>query len=267
MNPAPENGFPPQRVVSLSPAVTESLASLGLGSFLVGVSDRCPEPAPRPALPRVGVPESPRLEEVLRLDPDLVLLGSENPPELIAGLSEKGVPHRLFAPVSARQAVGDLRDLVLLFSSKAALQSIVWLDRSLDWIEQSRPETPVRFFCPRDREGPADDPAAWKSVADGAYAADLLSLSGGENVFPSGGSVSRAMLARSAPDVIILPGGPFPFSDADAAALRGFLPDLPAVRNGTIAVLDGRDLFWPGTRLANAIRRLPDIFSQPARTG
>jgi ABC-type Fe3+-hydroxamate transport system substrate-binding protein len=259
MNPILEPGLPPQRVVSLSPAITESLAALGLQSALVGVSNRCPLPAGQAEIPRVGEPESPRLADIIRLDPDLVLAGTENPRLFMVELAEKNIATRQISPPSARRAVADLRDLVLLFASPSALQSVVWLDRSLDWLEQSRPEKPVRVFCPVAREGAAEDPAAWKSIAGGTYAADLLSLCGAENIFPSGDSVSRAMLADAAPELILLPGDPFPFSEADAAGIRGVLPELPAVRGERVHWMDGRDLFWPGTRIGNAIRLLPGL--------
>ncbi len=84
--PAPGNGYekllqisePPQRVVSLVPSLTESLFDLGLGSNVVGITDYCvnPEQALKD-LPRLGGPKNPRIDDILAMEPDLVLANME----------------------------------------------------------------------------------------------------------------------------------------------------------------------------------------------
>jgi len=45
----------PERVVSLVPSLTESMFDLGMGQWLVGITDYCVHPAPNVKhLPRVG---------------------------------------------------------------------------------------------------------------------------------------------------------------------------------------------------------------------
>ncbi|MBM3499451.1 MAG: hypothetical protein FJX74_12365, partial [Armatimonadetes bacterium] len=45
---------PPQRIVSLSPAITEMLSALGAGGRLVGVTEYCDYPPEAKQLPTVG---------------------------------------------------------------------------------------------------------------------------------------------------------------------------------------------------------------------
>lgn len=63
---------PPQRIVSLSPAVTEMLFLLGLGEAVVGVSDYCNYPPAALAKPKVGG-IAPNIEAIVALRPDLVV--------------------------------------------------------------------------------------------------------------------------------------------------------------------------------------------------
>jgi ABC-type Fe3+-hydroxamate transport system substrate-binding protein len=264
MNSALDPGSAPARVVSLVPHMTDSITVFGLDSFLVGVSDECPVLASRMDMPRVGKPGDPRTADIFKLQPDLVLAGAEETPQsVIDGLSKAGLRVWVVSPRTVRQSVSDLRDLVLMYASESKLQTVVWLDRSVDWLERSRTEKSVRVFCPLARQGPADRPQGWVTIRGDTYPSDLISLCGGENIFSAKETgafpaVTPEEVAAAAPEAILLPGEPYPFSHDDAAGMEAVLPGVPAVRNGRILLVDGRMLFWPGWRLGDAIQTLPD---------
>ena len=70
-------GIPPgnyQRLVSLTPSVTEILFALGLEDRIRGVTSWCDYPPEVQSLPRVGDFLKPNLEAVLDLEPDLIIL-------------------------------------------------------------------------------------------------------------------------------------------------------------------------------------------------
>ena len=62
-----------QRLVSLSPAITETLFAIGAGAELVGVSNYCDYPEEAKKLPRVGTALTPSYEAIVRLRPSLIL--------------------------------------------------------------------------------------------------------------------------------------------------------------------------------------------------
>jgi len=64
----------PQRIVSMAPNITEILFSLGQGDRVVGVTMFCNFPPEAKALPKVGGYYDPRYEEIVNLQPDLVIL-------------------------------------------------------------------------------------------------------------------------------------------------------------------------------------------------
>ena len=64
----------PTRIVSTVPSVTEVLFELGLGDRVVGVSRFCNYPEDAKKLPRVGGLHDPNLEQILALQPDLVVM-------------------------------------------------------------------------------------------------------------------------------------------------------------------------------------------------
>ncbi len=66
----------PTRIVSLSPAMTETLIEIGAGESLVAVSDFPTEHPMTRDLPRVGTGLTPNYEAIARLSPDIVLMQS-----------------------------------------------------------------------------------------------------------------------------------------------------------------------------------------------
>ena len=63
----------PQRIVSHVPSITETLFALDLGERVVGVSDYCDYPEEAKAKPSVGNYYNPSIENIVALEPDLVL--------------------------------------------------------------------------------------------------------------------------------------------------------------------------------------------------
>ena len=63
----------PMRVVSLSPALTEIMADLGLFDRLCAVSDYCDYPEAAASLTKAGSPASPDIDGIISLSPELVI--------------------------------------------------------------------------------------------------------------------------------------------------------------------------------------------------
>lgn len=64
----------PQRIISLSPSITETLFALDLGKHVIAVTDYCDFPPEVNKLPKVGGFINPNLETIIALQPDLVIL-------------------------------------------------------------------------------------------------------------------------------------------------------------------------------------------------
>ncbi len=63
-----------ERIISLSPNITETLFALGIGDKVVGVTRFCNYPAEARELPKVGGYLDPNYEAIMRLKPDVVVL-------------------------------------------------------------------------------------------------------------------------------------------------------------------------------------------------
>jgi hypothetical protein len=65
--------------------------------------------------------------------------------------------------------------------------------------------------------------------------------------------------------VILLPDEPYRFRHVHQADFAPY-PDLPAVRDGRMHLVDGKLLSWYGPRIAEALRVLPPLISEGAST-
>ncbi|MBI5040839.1 MAG: cobalamin-binding protein [Gammaproteobacteria bacterium] len=90
---------PPQRIVSLTPHITELLYAVGAGDRLVAAVDYSDYPAAAKSLPRIGNAERIDHERLLQVRPDLIIAwGSGTPARELDSLRHLGVPMYLSEP-------------------------------------------------------------------------------------------------------------------------------------------------------------------------
>lgn len=282
---------PPRRVVSLVPSMTESLFALGFGDSVVGVTDYCVHPPNAVKnLYKVGGPKNPRLDDILSLQPDLILANQEeNTRQVVEALEAAGERVWVTFPKTVRQAVDVLWVLVGIYQDRQAAVRLETLEISLDWAESAIASVqPVRYFCPIWRDTTSEGRPWWMTFNHETYCHDLLRLAGGENVFanrerryPLSADLEKISVDQEVdaekhdiryprvpleeirmanPDVILLPDEPFPFEQHHADELCQLLPEVKAVREGKIHLIDGSLITWHGTRMGLALRELPGLF-------
>ncbi len=280
---------PPKRVVSLVPSLTESLFDLGFGSSVVGITDYCVHPAePLGNLPRLGGTKNPRVEDILKLKPDLVLANwEENTRRTVEALEEAGVAVWVTFPKTVRQSMDVLWSLVGLFKSTMAASKLQTLETTLDWVRTSvSQQARLRYFCPIWHDVFQDDRPWWMVFNRDTYCHDLLAILGGVNIFsdrlrlypleadlglaapePDQGRdvryprVTLEEIRGGQPEIILLPSEPKEFTRFDMDQIRSLLAETPAVENNRIHLIDGSLITWHGTRLAHALRELPGLFT------
>lgn len=100
---------PARRIVSLSPAATETLFALGAGDSVVGTSAYSDYPEAAKRVPRVGDAFTLNRERVAQLRPDLVIVwGSGTPAQRVAELRTLGIPVFISEPRSSADIASTL---------------------------------------------------------------------------------------------------------------------------------------------------------------
>jgi iron complex transport system substrate-binding protein len=103
-----ENRIMPQKIISLTPSLTEILFALEFGHRVVGVTDSCDYPAEVKDLPNVACWFDPDIERLLALQPDLVLGLQTAHQQMKPALESRDIRFILVNPLTVDQAIADI---------------------------------------------------------------------------------------------------------------------------------------------------------------
>ncbi len=249
----------PQRVISLSPANTETVFALGAGDRLVGGTDFDDYPPEAAALPDVASYTGVLMEQVVALDPDLVLAGGNGftPDADIARMRELGYP---VVVVYAETVDGVLADLQLIGEAlgggaettattvTAGMASSI---KDITGAAAATGDTPRTFY------ELGDDPELYAPAPD-SFIADLVALAGGDAVTtsdPAVFSIPVEQLIVADPEVIVLGDAAYGVCPWTVAARPGWA-GITAVKDGAIRPVNDTIITRPGPRLADGLASL-----------
>lgn len=272
---------PLQRIVSLVPSDTETLFDLGVGDRVVGRTRYCVEPAAQVSdVQVVGGTKDIDVDQIMSLSPDLVLANQEeNSRANLEALAERGARVFVSFPKRFNDAIAHVARLARFVGASERAKDIV--REGYARLDDSRQGEPISVFVPIWRE-------PLMTFSDNTYSHDLLARCGAQNVFadrerqyplkadlgersplPADQVANRdrrypriqeSEIIERAPELILLPDEPHEFSEADKSYFAGL--DTPAAREGRIHFVDGKDLFWPGSRSVAARDRLRALIDE-----
>ena len=238
----------PQRVVSLSPAVTEILFALGAQDLLVGRTDFCEYPAEAQDIPSIGGISNLNIESILSMQPDLVISGSMVGKKVTDQMDAMGVP---------MVCVIEKPKFEALYDNITAIGRLVGKEHeadSLNSLLEQRVNCELRISNSESDSNSTFNiqnskltPKVYYVVGFGAggnftaggntFINDIIRMAGGRNIAEDikGWSYSLEALVKEDPDYIIV-------RREDSAAFCGMKPynRLSAVRNGhVIGIVSG----------------------------
>ena len=247
----------PAKIVSLTPASTETLFAIGVGDRLVGkVEDFSLYPPEAASVPDVAKFGSVDVEKIVGLGTELVIAGGSNfnPPEAIAKLRQLGVPVLvLFAP-DLDTAIADIELIGRATGrSEEAAEVTASIRGAFDAVATATAGLPVpRVFYELDATngffGPAPD----------YFGTEMIRTAGGEPLTsgkPGVYQIEAEQIVAFDPEVILLGDAAFGVTPEQVAARPGW-DVLAAVRSGDVRPIDDVIVTRPGPRLADGIRAL-----------
>ena len=239
------------RIVSLCPSLTESVFRLGKGDELVGRTKFCVQPADRVAtVERVGGTKNPKLDRILALRPDVVLMNEEeNRREDAEALTVAGVKIVSTFARDVAGAVAVLRQLGQVLDAGVAAEHLATQieARAAEVASDAALRPPTSFVY-----------LIWQNphmaVAPGTYIDALLTVAGGRNIIPCGDNrYPEIDLHTLAADRILLSSEPFPFTERHRA-------ELIAAGHHNVQLVDGEALSWHGARTLEGLDYAHHLF-------
>jgi ABC-type Fe3+-hydroxamate transport system substrate-binding protein len=250
----------PRRVVSLVPSLTETFCAIGGREQLVGCTAFCIEPhdlLKDARVVKIGGTKTVLRERVMNLQPDLVLTNlEENQLDDIDWFKSR-LECYCNGVKTLTDGIASIRELgKLIGHGEQAEPLAMQAEASLADLRRTAAERlsghkPLRIFYAIWRE-------PWMTINSDTFIHDHLRSCGGENVFGADASsrypeVSIDAIRAAAPDVIWLPSEPYRFKEKHLAEFANF-PDIPAVRNGRVELVNGDNVCWFGVRQIEGMR-------------
>jgi iron complex transport system substrate-binding protein len=248
--------FPPKKIVSLAPNITEILFSLGLDREIVGVSIHCNFPEKVQSKVRVGSYISLDFEKIVSLKPDLIIAtGAGNTRDMVERLERLGFPTYVIFPRNVEdviRSVGHLGQLV--GREKEGVEIIQEMKRRRERVVE------LTLGLPRPRVFLQIGEAPVVTVGKNSFADDLIRLAGGDNVagnekemYPRFGM--EEILKRS-PEVILISSMNPRWNYQKAFQEWSRWKTIPAVKNGRIHLIDSDLIDRPSPRIIEGLEEM-----------
>ncbi|CAN5568699.1 ABC transporter substrate-binding protein [soil metagenome] len=266
---------PPERILGHAPAITETVFALGAGERLVGGTDFDDYPAEAAAaLPDVATFTGVLMEQVVALEPDIVLAAGNNftSQEDIDRMRDLGMTVLVTYAESVDEVLADIELIGQAIDAAEEATAIVGgMEGRIAEVEaavadiEDRPRVFYQIGSEPEIYGPAPN----------SFVADMVALAGGEPITttdPAVFSISVERLVDLDPEVIVLGDAQYGVCPADVAARPGW-SGMTAVSDGAIRPVEDTIVTRPGPRVAEGLAALalavhPDAdISPPAEAG
>jgi iron complex transport system substrate-binding protein len=248
--------FPPKRIVSLAPNITEILFSLGLDEEIVGVTIHCNFPEKAKAKTQVGSYINLDFERIISLNPDLVIAtGAGNTRDMVERLGKWGFPTYVIFPKNFNDILQSIIHLGQLVNREKEAMGIVQGMR-----KRSERVAELTQGLPRPKVFIQIGDSPIVTVGRGSFADDLIRLAGGENItgeekelYPR---LGMEEILKKAPDVILI-SSMNPKGDYQKIVQEwSHWKTIPAVKNGHIHLIDSDLIDRPSPRIIDGLEEI-----------
>jgi iron complex transport system substrate-binding protein len=258
-----------QRIISLSPSVTESLFAIGAGGQMVGRTDYCNYPPEATALPSVGGFDASTLsmESIIALEPDLVIGGSIYQADVIKTLQDAGIPAFVSQPANIQGIIDSLALFGKITGHEDKASAVAGeMQSRVDAVKQAVSGIPAD-------QRPTVFYEVWHeplmSANGKTVIGELIDLAGGVNMFAAlpdeYPTVSVEQIVEINPQFIIGPSSHADQMTAEIIGGREGWENLSAVKNNAIYIVDGDIVSRYSPRIVEVLDEFakilhPDLF-------
>jgi iron complex transport system substrate-binding protein len=239
----------PQRIVCLTEEPTEVLYAIGEADRIVGISGFTVRPArARREKPKVSAFTSARIDEIARLEPDLVIGFSDIQADIAQALIKRGIEVWISNHRSVTGILAYVRRLGAMVGAwEASERYAEALEAHIAQVRAAALRLPRR---PRVYFEEWDEP----QISAIRWVSELVDIAGGSDIFPERAASSLARdrivadpqeVLRSRPDIIIGSWCGKKFRPERVAARTGW-SEIPAVRDGELHEIKSPIILQPG---------------------
>ncbi len=255
----PANDSSSQRIISLSPGVTEILFAIGAGDRVVGVTDFCNYPEKAKTLSKVGGLLNPSYETIITLKPDLII-HQPNKSKVQGFVDKLGIRNLPIAMLSLDQIFSTIKEIGIATHHEEGADRLI---RSMrETIDHHRKrlagisQKSVLLILGISN----DSMRELYGVGPKTFLGEMLALAGGNNILGESQAqypkVSKEFIIHESPQIIIEIGRKDILTEESSKKRRqGWqkFSTIRAVKNQDIHIIGADYILIPGPRLVNII--------------
>ena len=245
-----------ERAVSLAPNLTENIFAVGAGDRLVGVTTFCNYPPEAEKIARVSDTQTPNIEAIIALQPNVVFVSTASQLEnFTKTLERQNIAVFVTNPQNLVGVLQNLKQFGELFGmGEKAEKLIAELEKRVRAVEEKVKEKPkVRVFVQIDKD-------SLYTIGKDSFITDLIARAGGESVtkdvttaYPK---LSKETALALNPDAIILSESPNNLEPNDV------FKNSNAVRNGKVLKINADIISRPSPRIVDALEQIANALHQ-----
>lgn len=248
-----------ERIVSLSPAATETLCAVGAYKQIAARTDMCDYPEEVKQLPSTGGFDGKTLsiEKIISYQPDLVYITYGMHDYLAGQLAAYGIHIYISNASSVHDVLNEIGDIGMITGHTAEASDVQ--KHITDVIAQVRTKI-------AGRDSPSVYWEIWNSpfmsAGKTSFMDSIIEAAGGKNIFSDIHQayplVSQESIIKRQPQIIIIPD--MEKETIASVSRRSGWDSIPAVRNNRIIFINADITARPGPRIAQAVLILAHAF-------
>lgn len=239
-----------ERAISLAPNLTENIFAVGAGDKLVGVTTFCNYPPEAEKIQKVSDTQTPNVETIIALKPDVVFVSTASQLENFAKiLEEKNIAVFVTNPNNLEDVFKNLKTFGELFRTQEKAEKLIsdLKQRVAATEEKVKGKPPVKVFVQIDKD-------SLYTIGKESFITDLITRAGGESVtktvalaYPK---ISKEAALALNPDTIILSESPNNLEPNEV------FKNSNAVKNGRVFKINADIISRPSPRLVDALEQI-----------
>lgn len=246
----------PQKIISITPNITEILFELELGEKIIGRSTYCDYPIEAKNVEIVGGMIDPNLEKILNLNPDLILVSTHFNKKMLKKIESFGIP---IIGIYGEEKFAGLYDVikkVAEITNREGKGEIIINDiqkrvESIKKRMEKSKKVSLYYVISYGRYGDY-------TAGGNTYINDMINIAGGENIAKDlqGWKYSLEKIVEKNPEIIICSK----YGGVKKGLENGNgYSELEAIKKGDLYEIDNNLLDRQGPRLIEGLEKLNEI--------
>ncbi|MBR2568114.1 MAG: ABC transporter substrate-binding protein [Paenibacillus sp.] len=247
----------PERIVSVSPAETESLFALGLDQEIVGVSDFDDYPQAATTKPKMGGITKPNEEAIIAANPDIVFTGISMKEDVVKKFRDLGISIFKVDPKSYDDVISNIELYGQITDRQQEAKDIV------DNMKKVREDVQAAVKDAAEKKKVYVEFSPGWTVGKGEFMNELIEIAGAENIAATETgwiNINEENIIKSNPDVILYSAGLIDTETnkplEELIKNRQGWDQITAVKDNHVIGVDSNLISRPGPRVADGLKEV-----------